>query len=68
MGRVDAEQARSKAKYLAQVALSNDLRELVENPMLLTTMAIIHQMEVGLPRERVRLYSLAVEVLLHRWQ
>jgi predicted NACHT family NTPase len=36
--------------------------------MLLTTMAIIHQREVGLPRERVRLYSLAVQVLLSRWQ
>jgi formylglycine-generating enzyme required for sulfatase activity len=36
--------------------------------MLLTTMAIIHQREIGLPRERVRLYSLAVQVLLSRWQ
>jgi formylglycine-generating enzyme required for sulfatase activity len=31
-------------------------------------MAIVHQREVGLPKERVRLYSLAVEVLLSRWQ
>jgi formylglycine-generating enzyme required for sulfatase activity len=31
-------------------------------------MAIIHQKEVGLPKERVRLYHLAVEVLLQRWQ
>jgi hypothetical protein len=31
-------------------------------------MAIIHQKEIGLPRERVRLYNLAVDVLLRRWQ
>jgi len=36
--------------------------------MLLTTMALIHQREVELPKERVRLYSLAVQVLLTRWQ
>ncbi|MBK9233732.1 MAG: SUMF1/EgtB/PvdO family nonheme iron enzyme [Anaerolineae bacterium] len=68
MGRVDAEQARRKAANLAEAALSADLRELAENPMMLTTMAIIHQREIGLPKERVRLYSLAVDVLLRRWQ
>jgi hypothetical protein len=36
--------------------------------MLLTTMAIIRQREVGLPRERVRLYDMAVQILLSRWQ
>ena len=35
---------------------------------MLTTMALIHQREVGLPKERVRLYSLAVQVLLIKWQ
>ena len=53
---------------LTQAALSDDLKELAENPMLLTTMAIIHQRDVGLPKERVRLYHQAVTVLLHRWQ
>ncbi len=67
-GRVDAAQAEKKAVDLAQAALASDLRELAENPMLLTTMAIIHQREIGLPRERVRLYRLAVDVLLRRWQ
>src|SRR5262249_2901958 len=38
------------------------------NPMMLTTMAIIHQRDIGLPRERVRLYRQAVDVLLRRWQ
>jgi len=68
MGRFDAAQAGQKAQNLAQAALSEDLRELAENPMMLTTMAIIHQREIGLPKERVRLYFMAVDVLLRRWQ
>ena len=36
--------------------------------MMLTAMAIIHQKEIGLPSERVRLYQLVVDVLLRRWQ
>ncbi|MFN8459765.1 MAG: hypothetical protein U0401_34805, partial [Anaerolineae bacterium] len=68
LGRVEAAQARAKAGNLIEAALSEDLRELSQNPMLLTTMALIHQREIGLPHERVRLYNLAVEVLLSRWQ
>jgi len=68
LGRFDSGQAETKAADLAQAALSPDLSELSSNPMMLTTMAIVHQREIGLPRERVRLYSLAVEVLLRRWQ
>ena len=36
--------------------------------MLLTTMALIHTQEAQLPRERVKLYRRAVEILLLRWQ
>jgi predicted NACHT family NTPase len=68
LGRVDAVQAEHKAVDLARAALSPDLRELAFNPMLLTTMALIHQQEVGLPKERVCLYSKAADLLLHRWQ
>ena len=35
---------------------------------MLTSMAVIHQKEIGLPRERVRLYKLVVDVLITRWQ
>ena len=38
------------------------------SPMLLTTMALIHQKETEFPGERVKLYKLAVDVLLRRWQ
>ena len=68
MKRMTPAEAEDKAKDLSQAAVSDDLRDLAANPMLLTTMAIIHQREVGLPKERVRLYSLAVQVLLRRWQ
>jgi formylglycine-generating enzyme required for sulfatase activity len=53
---------------LVKAATSPDLREIASNPMMLTSMALIHQKEVGLPRERVRLYKLVVDVLIRRWQ
>jgi 3',5'-cyclic AMP phosphodiesterase CpdA len=68
LGRVNAEQAQRKAQNLSSAALSQDLIKLAANPMMLTTMAIIHQQEVDLPKERVRLYNEAVKVLLLRWQ
>lgn len=68
LGRVTDQAATDKIADLQRAALSTDLRELASNPMLLTTMAIIHQKEVTLPPERVRLYKLAVENLLLRWQ
>ena len=60
--------AEARAADLARAAISPQLLELASNPMLLTTMALIHQREVGLPRERVRLYHQAVQLLLYHWQ
>jgi hypothetical protein len=68
LGRVDAVRAADRAADLTRAALTPDLRELASNPMLLTTMALIHLQEAGLPKERVRLYGKAVDLLLHRWQ
>jgi formylglycine-generating enzyme required for sulfatase activity len=68
LGRLSETVAQGRTRDLQSAALDDELRELASNPMLLTTMALIHQREVGLPRERVRLYSLAVQVLLTRWQ
>ncbi|MGH8068220.1 MAG: SUMF1/EgtB/PvdO family nonheme iron enzyme [Candidatus Entotheonellia bacterium] len=67
-GRVDAVRAEQKATDLAETALKPALRELAANPMLLTTMAIIHQQDTRLPEERVCLYDRAVTLLLHRWE
>ncbi len=52
---------------LVQAATGN-LAEIASNPMMLTSMAIIHQKDTELPNERVRLYKLVVDVLLRRWQ
>ena len=60
--------ANAAAADLQRAVVAGQLHELAANPMLLTTMALIHQREVGLPGERVRLYDLAVGVLLSRWQ
>ena len=53
---------------LQQAVRSGDLLKLSRNPMLLTTMAIILQKNVGLPKERVKLFSKAVALLLRNWQ
>ena len=68
LGRFDSDTAAARSDDLAQAALSDNLRELSPNPMLLTTMAIVHQKETKLPKERVKLYAKAVEVLVERWQ
>ena len=53
---------------LKGVATREPLLSLAQNPMLLTTMTIIHQQETVLPKERVKLYEKAVDLLLKRWQ
>jgi hypothetical protein len=68
LARMDKQEAESKGNDLAAAATSSELRELSANPMMLTAMAIIHQQEIGLPKQRVRLYDRAVDVLLRRWQ
>ena len=68
MGHVVEHDVPSRIQDLSTAAISDNLREISSNPMMLTSMAIIHQKEIGLPRERVRLYKLVVDVLLRRWQ
>jgi len=68
LGRVGRDEANQKGAALAEAATGEALQELASNPLMLTTMAIIHQKEIGLPSQRVRLYDLAVDVLLSRWQ
>ena len=65
LGRTVPEHAEDD---LAQVAAGPALRELSSNPMMLTTMAIIHQKQTRLPDQRVKLYKEAVDILLRRWQ
>jgi formylglycine-generating enzyme required for sulfatase activity len=62
------DETRGRIIDLQRAATSRNLYELAENPLLLTVMAIIHQRQVRLPPERVRLYSQAVQILLENWQ
>ena len=68
LGRVLEKDRPGRVEDLLQAATTEPLVSLAANPMLLTTMTIIHQKKARLPDERVRLYKDAVELLLKRWQ
>ncbi len=68
LGRFSKEEAESRADNLREAALSESLLPLATNPMLLTTMTLIHQREVELPDQRVQVYSMAVDILIRRWR
>lgn len=57
-----------RIEKLQRATHRTDLRTMAQNPMLLTTMTLVHQQETELPGQRVVLYSKAVNVLLRRWQ
>jgi HEAT repeat protein/energy-coupling factor transporter ATP-binding protein EcfA2 len=46
---------------------SDRLQRLAANPMLLSVMAMVHRVDVTLPRERAALYRRCTELLLERW-
>ncbi|MCU0486206.1 MAG: NACHT domain-containing protein, partial [Anaerolineales bacterium] len=43
------------------------IRELAENPLLLTIIALVHRLDAVLPDERVVLYQKCTETLLNTW-
>ncbi|MBL8100797.1 MAG: SUMF1/EgtB/PvdO family nonheme iron enzyme [Anaerolineales bacterium] len=68
LGHITEEQARERARDLSNKSSTRDLIEMSSNPMMLTSIAIIHQKDIGLPDQRVKLYQLVVDVLIKRWQ
>jgi hypothetical protein len=63
----DAEERGRKQERLERaIDRSKAIQELAGNPLLLTLMAILNRGE-ELPRDRVRLYEKAAEVLLFQW-
>ena len=68
LGRLKPEEAKTQREDLQRAARQRDLRRMAVNPLLLTTMALIHQKQKRLPDQRVELYDEAVDVLLYRWQ
>lgn len=68
LGHITEAQAKERADDLARKSSTRDLIEMSSNPMMLTSIAIIHQKDIGLPDQRVKLYQLVVDVLIKRWQ
>jgi len=53
---------------LARRAVRQELIDLSRNPMMLTSMAIIHTDGAELPTEKTRLYDRLVNILSNKWQ
>ncbi|PKO12064.1 MAG: hypothetical protein CVU39_25945 [Chloroflexi bacterium HGW-Chloroflexi-10] len=68
LNKISKDFADARIKNLQSEALKPSLFELSQNPLLLTTMALIHQRDTELPNQRVKLYKEAVELLVRRWQ
>lgn len=60
------EKGRKQARLKKAITESRAIRELAGTPLLLTMMAILNRNQ-DLPRDRVRLYEKASEVLLYQW-
>jgi hypothetical protein len=59
---------RREGESLAHDVLANTaITDLARNPLMLTTLAIVHRAGVRLPDHRVELYSHATQVLVERW-
>ena len=68
LNRVAMDKKESQINNLVEVSTRDPLLPLAENPMLLTTMSFLHMRHTKLPEERVKLYKLAVDLLIRRWQ
>ncbi|NWF64610.1 MAG: SUMF1/EgtB/PvdO family nonheme iron enzyme [Chloroflexi bacterium] len=68
IGKFSEEQAKERQNDLSQRAVQRDLLEMSSNPMMLTSIAIIHTNGAKLPDQRVRLYSRLVNLFASKWQ
>jgi HEAT repeat protein len=60
--------AANRAQDLSRSIVGSDrLRRLAANPLLLSVMAMVHRVDVVLPRERAKLYERCTDLLLHKW-
>ncbi|NEO58621.1 MAG: NACHT domain-containing protein [Okeania sp. SIO3B5] len=62
----EAEKIRKRERFKRAIKDSSAIKELAENPLLLTMMAILNRNQ-ELPRDRAELYNQASRVLLHQW-
>ncbi|HEX8677501.1 MAG TPA: hypothetical protein VF700_09795, partial [Segetibacter sp.] len=66
----NAQEREANAKDLIRILKNEDhtaIRELAENPLLLTIVALVHRIDAVLPDERVVLYLKCTETLLNTW-
>ncbi|MGD2071002.1 MAG: SUMF1/EgtB/PvdO family nonheme iron enzyme [Gemmatimonadota bacterium] len=68
LGGIPPANAQAEAEDLQRAALAPSLARLAENPLLLTTMAVLHTRKAELPRERVKVYEESIELLVRDWQ
>ncbi|MDJ0555631.1 MAG: HEAT repeat domain-containing protein, partial [Microcoleaceae cyanobacterium MO_207.B10] len=62
----DAERERKRERLKLAIKDSSAIKELSENPLLLTMMAILNRHQ-ELPRDRAELYNQASRILLQQW-
>ena len=67
-GKLEKDRAASYIAALSSAARAGELGDMPGNPMLLTTMAIVQRQETELPRQKVRLFKKAIEILTRKWQ
>ncbi|RMF76217.1 MAG: DUF4062 domain-containing protein, partial [Chloroflexi bacterium] len=67
-GMIDDESAEQRTGELQGLIEQYDLENVASNPMLLTVMTLVHNHTGTLPRERARLYSECVDLLMLRWR
>ncbi len=63
-----ADEVEPRAADLTRAATNENLREMASNPMMLTSIAILHHQNISLPPQRVKLYDEIVKILTSRWQ
>ena len=64
----DLQARQENIAHLTKTVLEQDrLRSLAANPLILTTMTLVHRIDAELPYERVKLYDKCVTLLIETW-
>ncbi len=68
IGAARAEDVEKLTQKLKDAVRLPDMWRLAPNPLLLTTMAVVHADKGRLPEARAQLYEETIEILLWRWE
>lgn len=64
----EREQERKISSMITAINRHPRVKRLASNPLLLTLMALIHEHEAQLPRDRGTLYDRCIDMLIFRWE